>query len=133
MKFPIAFIFVLAMASLAGSTANAACPPDHPTCQVADNQLGPASAIPPAPAPDPASDMLNGQITAHNDAIEAQNQAAQANYRTQLATYEAEKTSQETIYKAQLAEHDAKVAADLAAWQASVAACKAGDTTQCSH
>jgi hypothetical protein len=80
---------------------------------------------------DPASDLLNKKITAHNDAIEAQNQAAQAAYQTQLANYEAEKRAQRAAYDAQLAEHDATVAADMSAWHARVRACSEGDRTQC--
>jgi hypothetical protein len=82
---------------------------------------------------DPASDLLNKKITAHNDAIEAENQAAEGAYQAQLAGYEAEKKAQAAAYEAQLAEHDAKVAADMAAWRARVQACEGGDRTQCSQ
>lgn len=87
---------------------------------------------------DTASDGLNQQITDHNQAIESENQAAQANYQAQQAQYEAEKQAQQAAYEQQLAAHQAQVealdrqrAADLAAWQARVAACKGGDTSQC--
>jgi hypothetical protein len=80
---------------------------------------------------DPASDLLNKKITDHNDAIEAENQAAQSAYQAQLAQYEAEKKAETAAYQAQLAEHDAKAAADMAAWKAHVQACESGDRTQC--
>jgi len=80
---------------------------------------------------DPDSDMLNKKITDHNDAIEAQNQAAQGAYQAQLAQYEAEKKAEAAAYQAQLAQHDAKAAADIAAWHARVKACSEGDRTQC--
>ena len=114
----------LALAGLIGVSANAA-PED----------VGPAENVGVVGkvfvTTDPASDMLNKKITAHNDAIETENQAAQANYLAQQAQYEAEKKAEADAYTAQLAEHDAKVAADMAAWHARVKACSEGDRTQC--
>jgi hypothetical protein len=112
---------VLALAGGVGAVANAA--PDD---------VGPATNVGKVfVTTDPASDRLNGDIQAHNNAIEAQNQAAQATYQTQLTAYEQEKRAQQAAYDAALAAHDAQVAADMAAWQARVRACKGGDTSQC--
>lgn len=120
---------VLALAGGAGAAANAA-PED----------VGPATAAAPVGqvgkvfvTVDPASDHLNSDVQAHNNAIEAQNQAAQAAYQAQLAALAQETQAQQDAYRAALAAHDAKVAADMAAWRAQVRACEGGDTTQCAH
>ncbi len=99
----------------------------------ATDDVGPATASQPVLTVDPASDKLNGDVQAHNDAIEAENQAAQARYQAQLASFEQEKRTQQDAYSAALAAHDAQVAADTATWQARVRACEGGDTAQCAH
>jgi len=112
----------LALAGSIGASANAA--PDD---------IGPATETVGKVfvTTDPASDLLNKKITAHNDAIEAENQAAQARYQGQLADYEAEKKAQAAAYTAQLAEHDAKAAADMAAWAAHQPNCAVVDNDRC--
>jgi Skp family chaperone for outer membrane proteins len=122
MKFLFAFVSTLVLATMIGAAASAA-----------DDDIGPATATVSHPVltVDPASDMLNGRITAHNDAIEAENQAAEARYQGQLADYQAEKKAQAAAYDAQLAEHDAKVAADMAAWSAHQPNCAVVDNDRC--
>jgi Skp family chaperone for outer membrane proteins len=121
MKTLIAFLSVLAVAGAAASAA------------VAQEDIGPATETVGKVfvTTDPASDMLNKKITDHNDVIEAENQAAQAQYQQQLAAYEAEKKSQADAYQAELAAHDAKVAADMAAWRATQPNCAGADTGRC--
>lgn len=117
----------LVLAGVIGAAANAAPEDVGP----ATENLGVVGKV--FVTTDPASDMLNKKITDHNNAIEAENQAAQGAYQTQLAQYEAEKKAEADAYTAKLAEHDAKVAADMAAWRARVQACEAGDRTQCAQ
>jgi hypothetical protein len=133
MKSLLAFVSVVVMASVAGASARAACPPgtDDPACTASGDNFGPATASRPVLTSDPDSDTLNRRITAHNEAIDAENQAAQARYQAQLAAYEDEKRAQASAYAAQLAEHDAKVAADKAAWAAHRLNCAAGDNSRC--
>jgi hypothetical protein len=116
---------VLALAAGVGAVANAA-PDDVGPATTTLGQVGKVFVT-----VDPASDHLNGDIRAHNNAIEAQNQAAQAAYRAQLAALAQENQAQQDAYTAALAAHDAKVAADMAAWRARVRACEGGDTSQC--
>jgi hypothetical protein len=117
---------VLALASGAAS-ANAA-PEDVGPATTAVGQVGKVFVT-----VDAASDHLNGDIRAHNNAIEAQNQAAEAAYQAQLAALSRENQAQQDAYTAALAAHDAKAAADMAAWHAQVRACQGGDTAQCAH
>jgi Skp family chaperone for outer membrane proteins len=117
-------IALLSMLAVAGAAAAAAAAPED---------IGPATETVGKVfvTTDPASDGLNKKVTDHNDAIEAENQAAQARYQRQLAAYEAEKTSQADAYQAELAAHDAKVAADMAAWRATQSNCPNADRDRC--
>jgi hypothetical protein len=117
---------VLALAGV-GAVANAA-PEDIGPATAPVGQVGKVFVT-----VDAASDHLNGDIRARNNAIETQNQAAQAAYQAQLAAIAQETKAQQDAYTAALAAHDAKVAADMAAWHAQVRACQGGDTTQCAH
>jgi hypothetical protein len=114
--------------ALAGVEAANAAPEDLGPATAAVGQVGKVFVT-----VDPASDHLNGDVQAHNSAIEAQNQAALAAYQAQLASDAKENQAQQDAYTAALAAHDAKVAADMAAWHAQVRACQGGDTAQCAH
>ncbi|MGI8840483.1 MAG: hypothetical protein ACR2F8_06865 [Caulobacteraceae bacterium] len=99
------------------------------------------------PAGKDASDVLNAKIRARLDAVAARNRAAFQAYQAQMADYEAKKAAiaeqakaNDAAYAAALAAHQAEVdemarktAADMADWQRRVAACKAGDRSQCAH
>ena len=91
----------------------------------------PTPMITPVPEAAPAQAMPEAADSASdNDAVKAEDQAAQGAYQAHQAQDEAEK-AEAAAYAAQLAEHDAKVAADMAAWHARVKACSEGDRTQC--
>jgi hypothetical protein len=118
---------VLALAGGVAAGANAA-PDDVGPATAPVGQVGKVFVT-----VDAASDHLNGDVQAHNNAIEAQNHAAQAAYQAQLAAMAQDKQAQQDAYTAALAARDAKVAADMAAWHAQVRACQGGDTAQCAH
>src|SRR5580698_9377736 len=102
------------------------------TANAAPDEVGPAEVVGKVfVTSDPASDRLNGDVEAHNKAIDAQNQAAQAAYQAQLAALAQQNQAAQDAYTAALAAHDAKAAADMAAWRARVRACEGGDTSQC--
>ncbi|HEY3887999.1 MAG TPA: hypothetical protein VGL73_05445 [Caulobacteraceae bacterium] len=128
MKILCILASVLALAGGVGAVANAAPPEDVGPATPTVGQVGKVFVT-----VDAASDHLNGDIRAHNDAIEAQNQAAQTAYQAQLAALAQANQAQQDAYTAALTAHDAKVAADMAAWRARVQACKGGDTAQCAQ
>jgi len=88
--------------------------------------------------PEEATARLNATVKARVDAAEARDRARDAAYAADLAAYEAQKRADARAYAAAQAEYEAQKAAveaqrqaDLAAWQGRVAACKAGDRSQC--
>lgn len=92
-----------------------------------------AIASGPAVASDTDADQLNGKVRAALDAAEARDRQKQADY-------EAAKQKTADDFAKQMAEHEASVKAgkaeyeaSMAAWRNRVAACKAGDTSQCAE
>ncbi|ALL14182.1 hypothetical protein [Caulobacter henricii] len=92
-----------------------------------------AIASGPAVATDTEADQLNGQVRAALDAAEARDRQKQADY-------EAAKQKAADDFAKQMAAHEASVKAGKAeyeasmlAWRNRVAACKAGDTSQCAE
>lgn len=89
-------------------------------------------------AQDRASEALNAGVNAANAAAEARDAARKAEFERRQAAYEARKKADAEAYARAVADYEAKKAAverqrqaDLAAWQAQVEACKAGDKTAC--
>lgn len=92
-----------------------------------------AIASGPAAATDTEADQLNGKVRAALD-------AAQARDRQKEADYETAKQKTANDFAKQMAEHEASVKAgkaeyeaSMAVWRNRVAACKAGDTSQCAE
>lgn len=92
--------------------------------------ITPITPITPPP-PEAAADQLNAKVRAAFDAPEARDRQKQADY-------EAAQKKAADDFARQLADHGARVKAQkaeyeasMAAWRARVAACKAGDASQC--
>jgi hypothetical protein len=89
-------------------------------------------------AQDRASEALNAEVNAANAAADARDVARKAEFERRQAEYEAKKKADAEAYARAVADYEARKAAverqrqaDLAAWQAQVEACKAGDKTAC--
>lgn len=93
----------------------------------------PATTLPcgsPAPPTDeqlPQTAAANAAVTAANRAVEARNAAAKAKYEAEQRAYEATLARQKAEAERVRREHEAA----QAAWRARVAACNAGDRSQC--
>jgi hypothetical protein len=83
---------------------------------------------------------LNAKVTAANAAVDARNAEAKARYEAAVAATEAAYAKAQAEYQAKLAELKGqnedvqrKYASAMDDWKVRVAACKAGDKTQCAH
>lgn len=111
---------------------------------------GPASPPRHTPAPtaieppttEAEADQLNAKVRAAFDAAEVRNRQKRADYEAaqtkaaddfaqQVADHDARVKAQKAEYEAKLKAQKAKYEASMAAWRARVAACKAGDASQC--
>ena len=120
-------------------------PPPERTDTADDN---PAPAEPAAlitveekPAYDPEIEVtqaLNADVEARNRAVREANAAAEAAYRNQsrehaewVARLEREHQAEQAAYEAEVVRRRQAHEAEIAAWRRRVAACRAGDLTQC--
>lgn len=110
--------------------------PAAPTTVLATAPAKPVA--PPATAPAPAAVAstegdadLNSRVKAQLDAIDARNAARAAEFEAAKKATSDAYAAQVAAYQAQVQETERKRQADLDAWKARVAACKAGDVSQC--
>ena len=92
----------------------------------------PVSATAPAAVASTEGDAdLNSRVKAQLDAIDARNAARAAEFEAAKKATSDAYAAQVAAYQAQVQETERKRQADLDAWKARVAACKAGDVSQC--
>lgn len=117
--------------------AQAKAPEPHGTILASAAPTATRSSVTTPSAPAPAAMALGGDIEL-NARVKANLEAVEARNAARAAEFEAAKKATADAYAAQLAAYQAQVQeterkrlADLEAWKARVAACKAGDTSQC--
>ena len=129
-----------ALATPAPEKSAPTSPPPPPAVVKASTPVPPAAPI--APAPEAEADQLNAKVRAALDAAEARDRQKQADYEAaqkkaaddfarQMADHDARVKAQKAEYEAKLNAQKAEYEASMAAWRARVAACKAGDASQC--
>lgn len=126
-----------ALAPKPPAQANAPGPGGTVQASAAPTATRPSVTTPSAPAPAVAAlggDVdLNARVKANLEAVDARNAARTAEFEAAKKANAETYAAQLAAYQAQVQETERKRLADLEAWKARVAACKAGDTSQCSQ